>query len=48
MEGLHSNWITHNILAMQRPNETLIQQYNLYDKFKKEKINTILNLQEPG
>ena len=48
IEGLHSNWITHNILAMQRPSDRLIKEYNLYHKFKNEKINTILNLQEPG
>lgn len=48
IEGLHSNWITDNILAMQRPSERLIKEYNLYAKFKDKNIRTVLNLQEPG
>ena len=48
IEGLHSNWITDNILAMQRPSERLIKQYSLYETWKREGISTILNLQEPG
>ena len=35
IEGLHSNWITHNILAMQRPSERIIREYSIYSRFKK-------------
>lgn len=48
IEGLNSNWITDHILAMQRPSERLIKDFNLYAKFKEKNINTVLNLQEPG
>ena len=48
IKGLHSNWITDNILAMQRPSERLIKEFNLYESWRKEGITTILNLQEPG
>ena len=48
IEGLNSNWITDDILAMQRPSERLIKQFNIYEKFKEKKIKTVLNLQEPG
>lgn len=48
IEGLHSNWITPDILAMQRPSERLIKEFSFYAKFKENNICTVLNLQEPG
>lgn len=48
IEGLHSNWITPKILAMQRPSSKLLKKYSLIQKFKTQKINSIFCLQEPG
>lgn len=48
IEGLNSNWITPNILAMQRPSERLIKEFNIYQQFKDQNIKAVLNLQEPG
>jgi len=33
-EGLHSNWITADILAMQRPSSKLIKDFDLIGQFK--------------
>ena len=30
-EGLNSNWITNDILAMQRPSSRIIKEYNLIE-----------------
>ena len=32
--GLHSNWVTTDILAMQRPSSRIIKEYDLISKFK--------------
>lgn len=31
IEGLHCDWVTDNILAMQRPNSEIIAKYNLIE-----------------
>ena len=48
IKGLHSNWITPKILAMQRPSTKLIKKHSIIKKFKEKKINSIFCLQEPG
>ncbi|RKP18777.1 hypothetical protein ROZALSC1DRAFT_22904, partial [Rozella allomycis CSF55] len=44
----NSNWINENVLAMQRPSESLIKQIDLLKRFKDCGIGAIFNLQEPG
>ncbi len=48
IEGLHSNYITENIIASQRPCEILIEKYKLVSKFKELNISLIVNLQREG
>ena len=48
IEGLHSNYITDNIIASQRPCEVLIEKYKLISKFKELNISLIVNLQREG
>ncbi|KAJ3112185.1 hypothetical protein HDU96_004853 [Phlyctochytrium bullatum] len=48
IDGLFSNWITDDILAMQRPNTILINDYGLVEKFKELNIGAIFNLQKIG
>mmetsp|Transcript_2771 Transcript_2771/g.2927 ORF Transcript_2771/g.2927 Transcript_2771/m.2927 type:complete len:466 (-) Transcript_2771:584-1981(-) len=48
IEGLHSDWITEDILAMQRPSERLIQEYNILEQFQDNGILAVLNVQLPG
>ena len=46
--GLHSNYITPDIIASQRPSEVLISKYNLLSVFKEKNIGLIVNLQREG
>lgn len=46
--GLHSNWISEYILAMQRPADEIIETQNLISLFKESNIHAIFNLTEPG
>ena len=48
IEGLHSNFITENVIASQRPSEVLINEYQLLTQFKKLNIGLIINLQREG
>ena len=48
IKGLHSNFITENIIASQRPSEILITKYNLVQSFKDMNIGLIINLQREG
>ncbi|TPX32328.1 hypothetical protein SmJEL517_g04503 [Synchytrium microbalum] len=48
IEGLYSNWITDQILAMQRPASQLIKEHNLIQVFKDQNIGAIVCLQEKG
>lgn len=47
-EGFHANWITEEILAMQRPSDELFEKLGLLQKFKDAGITAIINLTEPG
>ena len=48
MRGFHCNWITDEILAMQRPADELIDSIDLLGQFKEQKISAIINLTVPG
>ncbi|EGR33826.1 protein tyrosine phosphatase domain protein 1 protein, partial [Ichthyophthirius multifiliis] len=48
IEGLHSDWINNDILAMQRPSSRIIKDFNLIQQFKNNKIKAVFNLQLPG
>jgi len=46
--GLHSDFITDDIIASQRPSTVLINKYNLVKVFKEKKIGLIVNVQREG
>ncbi|XP_024535677.1 protein tyrosine phosphatase domain-containing protein 1-like isoform X2 [Selaginella moellendorffii] len=46
--GLHSNWVTDNIVATARPSDALIGDYSVLEQFAKCGLGAIFNLQEPG
>ena len=46
--GLHSNYITPELIASQRPSDILIHKYNLIQVFKELNIGLIVNLQREG
>jgi hypothetical protein len=46
--GLHSNFITEEVIASQRPSTILIQEHNLIEVFKQLKIGLIVNVQREG
>jgi hypothetical protein len=46
--GLHSDFITDDIIASQRPSTVLINKFNLVKTFKELNIGIILNLQREG
>ena len=46
--GLHSDYITDEIIASQRPSTVLINKYNLVKVFKDMKIGLIVNVQREG
>ena len=48
IKGLHSNFITDDIIASQRPSEKLITKFNLVQVFKDMNIGLIINLQREG
>ncbi|KAJ3199564.1 hypothetical protein HDU67_002693, partial [Dinochytrium kinnereticum] len=48
VDGLYSNWITSDILAMQRPSTRIIRDFLLLEKFKSLGVGAIFNLQERG
>lgn len=48
IKGLNSDWVSNNILAMQRPSSRLIKEFDVVQQFKEKGINAIFNLQEPG
>lgn len=47
-DGVYSNWITDNILAMARPSTKYMEEYKIVKAFAKAGITSIINLQEPG
>ncbi|CAD8112680.1 unnamed protein product [Paramecium sonneborni] len=46
IEGLHSDWITDNILAMQRLSTTLMPK--VIPQFQQHNIGAVINLQQQG
>jgi protein tyrosine phosphatase domain-containing protein 1 len=46
IQGLHSNWVGSNVLAMARPWHENVKKHEVVDQFLKEKIGLIINLQE--
>ena len=47
IDGLHSNWVTGDVLACQRPSTRIIKEFDLINQFKRNRITAIVNLQEP-
>ncbi|XP_056001516.1 protein tyrosine phosphatase domain-containing protein 1-like isoform X2 [Ostrea edulis] len=48
IDGLYSNWVTDNILAMARPSTKQMKENNILDQFVKHDIKSVLNLQKTG
>lgn len=48
INGLHSNFITDEIIAAQRPSTILINNFNLIQVFKEMNIGLIVNVQREG
>ncbi|KAK3103723.1 hypothetical protein FSP39_021376 [Pinctada imbricata] len=48
IDGLYSEWVTENILAMARPSNAGMDKYKIIDQFKKHGIRTVVNLQSAG
>ncbi|KAK9806168.1 hypothetical protein WJX72_003967 [[Myrmecia] bisecta] len=46
--GLHSNWVTPEVLAMARPWQENVVRHSLVQRFQEAQIGMILNLQEVG
>lgn len=48
IRGLNADWITENILAMQRPSSRLWKEFTIGQQFVDLGIMAIFNFQEPG
>ena len=48
LKGLNSDLVDENIIASQRPSNTLIENFNLIKQFQDINIGLIINLQIPG
>ena len=48
IRGLHSSWVTEDVLAMQRPSSRLLHEYGILEQFQAHGVGAIINLQEPG
>ncbi len=48
IKGLHSNWVTKDIIASQRLSNRLIEEYDIMQQFKEAGVKAVLNLEEPG
>jgi len=48
VRGLNSTYVTKHLLAINRPSNRLIEEYNILDAFKKQNIRAVMNLQIPG
>mmetsp|Transcript_26595 Transcript_26595/g.61283 ORF Transcript_26595/g.61283 Transcript_26595/m.61283 type:complete len:573 (-) Transcript_26595:259-1977(-) len=48
ISGLHSSWVTDDIIAMQRPTSRLLGSFPIIKEFKEQKITAVVNLQERG
>lgn len=45
IQGLHSNWITDDIIASQRLSNRLIEQYDIMGQFRDLGVKAVLNLE---
>ncbi|XP_022818608.1 protein tyrosine phosphatase domain-containing protein 1-like [Spodoptera litura] len=48
IQGLYSDWVTDDILAMARPSTANIAARNIIQQFHSWGIRTVINLQTPG
>lgn len=48
INGLYSNWVTDNILAMARPSTTAINKFKIIEQFKEKGINSVISIQKQG
>ncbi|CAI2350980.1 unnamed protein product [Caenorhabditis sp. 36 PRJEB53466] len=48
IDGLYSTWITDDILAMSRLQEDHFDKLGIVEKFKENRIQSVVNLQESG
>jgi hypothetical protein len=48
IRGLHSDYITEEVIASQRPSSVLVRDYNLINVFKELGIGLIVNVQREG
>lgn len=48
LNKIHSSWITDFILAMQRPSESMFNEANLVEQFRRNRVAAVFNLTEPG
>ncbi|XP_075985606.1 uncharacterized protein LOC142982807 [Anticarsia gemmatalis] len=48
IQGLYSDWVTEDILAMARPSTAAIAARNIIQQFHSWGIRTVINLQTPG
>eukprot|EP00741_Cyanophora_paradoxa_P012479 tig00020610_g12058.t1 len=48
IDGLHSSWVTPNLLAMQRPSTRIIKEHDVLAQFKKHSIGAVINCQIPN
>ena len=48
IQGLHSTWVSANVLGMQRPSRRLIREFNIVEQFKKAGVGAVINLQLAG
>lgn len=46
--GLYSTWVTEELLAMSRLQMDHFERLQLIDNFKRNRITSVINLQEPG
>lgn len=48
VNGVYSDWVTDELLAMSRPNTASIKKFNIISQFHSLGIKSLLNLQVPG
>jgi hypothetical protein len=48
IRGLHSTWVSANVMGMQRLSTRLIREFAIVEQFKKAGIGAVINLQLAG
>jgi hypothetical protein len=48
IEGVFSNWITDEVLAMARPSTRTLREYDIIGQFRAAGVGAVFNLQQPG